>query len=232
MCSVSTSARPRMARLVASASTTRTHRAKRPVSGVPVVEVEGLLVVGECRDGAAGQALVDDVARVVLEEICSGVNVRSSRSANPIARSAAAACSAPSTSSTMATRKPLGAKTNGRSWRSGSWSVVPTGQTIASSGMAVLRQGAGEGLFDRGGLDAELAGDLAAVDDERLVELVLHLDQLPQDGVDHAQCPEQHRRHGAELAGRAAGVPVHDVDQLAGGAGVGVVGQVPHLTGG
>ena len=33
------------------------------------------------------------------------------------------------------------------------------------------------------------------------------------------------------LAARLAGLPVDDVDELAGGAGVGVVGQVPHLAG-
>src|SRR4028118_1608974 len=39
-------------------------------------------------------------------------------------------------------------------------------------------------------------------------------------------------RRAAEPAPRPPGLPVHEVDQLPGGAGVGVVGQVPHLTGG
>ena len=38
--------------------------------------------------------------------------------------------------------------------------------------------------------------------------------------------------HGAEFGAGLAGVLVDDVDELAGGAGVGVVGQVPHLAGG
>ena len=37
---------------------------------------------------------------------------------------------------------------------------------------------------------------------------------------------------GAEFVAGLAGVPVDDVDELAGGAGVGVVGQVPDLAGG
>jgi hypothetical protein len=102
-----------------------------PVAGVAVVKVEGLLV-GERRDDAAGQALLPGVARVVVEDLLAGEDPQFP-SANPTARSAVAARSAASASVRMATRKPRASKTIGLAARSGSWSVVPTGRTIASS---------------------------------------------------------------------------------------------------
>ena len=50
-------------------------------------------------------------------------------------------------------------------------------------------------------------------------------------GVEESDAAEHQRRHGAHLRSRSTGVPVDDVDELTGGAGVGVVGQVPHLAG-
>src|SRR3954447_4230838 len=121
----------------------------------------------------------------------------------------------------MVTRKPFGLNTSGRE---DSGRSLPIGQTIASSAMAVLAQGVGEGLLDRGGLDAELVGDLAAVDDERLGELALHLDEFPHGRVDQAAPAQRPRRQLAPPPPRSAGLPVYDVDQLTGGARVGVVG--------
>src|SRR4051812_47032396 len=109
------------------------------------------------------------------------------RAANPALRSAAAARSACSGPGRVAARKPFGLKIIGLEVMSGSWSVVPTGQTMSVSLMAVGPQGVGEGILDRGGLDAELVGDLAAVDDERFLELVLHLHQFPQGRVDQSE---------------------------------------------
>ena len=43
-------------------------------------------------------------------------------------------------------------------------------------------------------LDAELVGDLAAVDDEGLLELVLHLEEFAHGGVDQAEGAQQQRR--------------------------------------
>ena len=72
------------------------------------------------------------------------------------------------------------------------WSI--TGQTISVSAITVGPQGVGEGPLDRSGLYAELVGDLAAVDDERLGELVLHLDQFPHRGVDQTERAQHYRR--------------------------------------
>ena len=43
----------------------------------------------------------------------------------------------------------------------------------------------------RGGANAELVRDLAGVDDERLFELVLHLEELAHGGVEHAEGPQK-----------------------------------------
>jgi len=53
-------------------------------------------------------------------------------------------------------------------WAAGLW-LIP-GRRGAVGG-----EGVGEGLFDRCGVHAEGVGDLAAVDDEGFLELVLHL---------------------------------------------------------
>jgi hypothetical protein len=55
---------------------------------------------------------------------------------------------------------------------------------IASRSNAALsvpacREGVVKGLVDRSGLNAEFVGDLAAVDDEWFLELVLHLSEFP-----------------------------------------------------
>src|ERR687893_2409682 len=114
--------------------------------------------------------------------IWSPVKILSFRSSKPSARRALAARSASAGSLRMATKKPFGLKTRGRADRSGSVSVVPTGQTIGSSAIAVGPQRVGQRLLQRSGLGAELVGDLAAVDDERLGELVLHLHELAHRG--------------------------------------------------
>jgi hypothetical protein len=77
------------------------------VAGVPEVEVDGLLVIGEGRDDATRQALLRGVARVVVEDLRL-VKILGFRSANPAARSAAAARSASPPSVRMATRKLVG----------------------------------------------------------------------------------------------------------------------------
>ena len=48
-------------------------------------------------------------------------------------------------------------------------------RTTPSSRAAIAGKGVGQCLFDRCGVHAEGAGDLAAVDDEGFLELVLHL---------------------------------------------------------
>ena len=60
--------------------------------------------------------------------------------------------------------------------------AVPGGRARRSRAVGV--EGVGDGLIGRGGVGAELGGDLAADDDEGLLELVLHLDQLTDGGVD------------------------------------------------
>src|SRR3954469_7851495 len=97
---------------------------------------------------------------------------------------------------------------------------------------AVGLQGVGECLLDGGCVYVELGRDLRAVDDEGLGELVLHFVQFAQGGVGQAEGTQQQRGHGAEFGAGVAGVSVDDGGELAGGAGVGVVGQVPHLAGG
>ena len=75
-------------------------------------------------------------------------------------------------------------------------------------------EGVGEGLLDWGGVHAELGGDLAAVDDERFLELVLHLEQFPHGGVGQRDDAQQQRRQLTEPAAGLAGEPVDDFDQL------------------
>jgi hypothetical protein len=87
-------------------------------------------------------------------------------------------------------------------------------------------------LVDRGRLDAELARDLAAVHDERFLEQVLHLAEFPHGGVDQSDRAQHQRWHGAKFGTGLPSALVDDVDELPGGAGVGVVREVPHLAGG
>src|SRR6185437_10650613 len=94
---------------------------------------------------------------------------------------------------------------------------------------AVGSEGAGQGLVQRGGVDFQLGGDLGAVDDEGFLELVLQLEQFPDRGVGDAQGSKQECWGAAELGLGLAGQPVDDLDELAGGLGVGVVGEVPDL---
>jgi hypothetical protein len=51
-------------------------------------------------------------------------------------------------------------------------------------------------------------GDLAAVDDEGLLELVVHLDQLAHGGVHRPRTFSSSAGRGAELAAGVPGVPV------------------------
>src|SRR6185312_4729537 len=94
---------------------------------------------------------------------------------------------------------------------------------------AVGGQGAGQGLVQRGGVDVQLGGDLGAVDDEGFLELVLQLEQFPDRGVGDAQGSQEECWGAAEFGFGLAGQPVDDLDQLARGPGVGVVGEVPDL---
>ena len=48
---------------------------------------------------------------------------------------------------------------------------------------AIGGEGVGQGLLDRRSVHAEGVGDLAAVDDEGLGELVLHLEQFAHGGL-------------------------------------------------
>ena len=82
----------------------------------------------------------------------------------------------------------------------------------------------GEGLLNRRGADAEFACDLAAVHYERLLELVLHLQEFAHGRVDEGNGAQQRQWHGAEFGPALARVWVDDVDELPRGAGGGVVG--------
>src|SRR6266511_5350706 len=94
---------------------------------------------------------------------------------------------------------------------------------------AVGGQGVGQGLVQWGGVGTQLGGDLAAVDDEGLLELVLQLDQFPHGGVDDPEGSQQQHWGATKLGAGLAGEPVDAVDQLAGGPGLRVVGEVPDL---
>jgi hypothetical protein len=109
--------------------------------------------------------------------------------------------------------------------------VTSGSRALAGPGL-VAGHGVGQGLVQRGGGQVEFAGDLGAVDDEGFLELILQLQQLPNGGIDDPDRPEQQRRDAAELGLRLAGLAVDDLDELAGGSGVGVVGEMPDLTGG
>jgi hypothetical protein len=74
-------------------------------------------------------------------------------------------------------------------------------------------------------VDLQLGRDLGAVDDERLLELILQLQQFPDGGVEDANGSQEQRRGAAELGAGLAGEAVDDLDELAGGSGVGVVGR-------
>jgi hypothetical protein len=65
----------------------------------------------------------------------------------------------------------------------------------------------GQRLLNPRGPAAELCGNLAAVVDERLFELVLHLDECTQCWVDDADAPQQQQHgHDAELGTGMAGL--------------------------
>jgi hypothetical protein len=70
--------------------------------------------------------------------------------------------------------------------------------------MPVLLQRGGDGPVERRGPEPELVADLRAVDDERFLELVLHLDEFPHRGVDQAEGAQQ-PREAAEPAGGPPG---------------------------
>jgi hypothetical protein len=55
-----------------------------------------------------------------------------------------------------------------------------------------------EGLVDGSCSNAELVRDLAGVDDERLLELVLHLEELAHGGVEQAEGPQEEWGQAAE----------------------------------
>jgi hypothetical protein len=97
---------------------------------------------------------------------------------------------------------------------------------------AVAGQGVGEGVVQWGGVDIQPGGDLGAVDDEGFLELVLQFEDLPDGGVDDHHGSQHQRWGAAELGLGLAGDAVDGVDELAGGPGVGVVGEVPDLAGG
>src|SRR4029453_13720884 len=98
--------------------------------------------------------------------------------------------------------------------------------------LAIAGDGVVEGLVDGSGSNAELVRDLAGVDDERLLELVLHLEELAHGGVEQAGGPQEEWGYAAESGAGLACVPVDEFDELPRGAGVGVVGEVPRLAGG
>ena len=85
------------------------------------------------------------------------------------------------------------------------------------------------GLFDGCGVHAEGVGDLAAVDDEGFLELVLHLRQFPQGAVGQCGYANHPGLDLAEPGARLACLLEDKIDQLPGGVGVRVVGEMPHL---
>ena len=91
--------------------------------------------------------------------------------------------------------------------------------------------GLGQRLLDRGEARPELVDDLATVDDERFLELVLHLQQFAQGAVGQRGEADEQRADLAHPGAWLARQPIDDVDQLPGRLGGGVVGQVPDLTG-
>src|SRR5215212_5339272 len=96
--------------------------------------------------------------------------------------------------------------------------------------VAVGGEGVGQGLLDRRGMHAECVGDLAAVDDERLGELVLHFEQLAHRAVGECGEPKEEGRYLADPGRRRARVLEGELAELPGGAGMRVVGQVPDLS--
>jgi DNA-binding NarL/FixJ family response regulator len=66
-------------------------------------------------------------------------------------------------------------------------------------------------LLQRRRPNAEPVGDRAAVDDERLVELVLHLDQFPQAWIEQAERARQERRASGGTARRRDVATVGDL---------------------
>jgi hypothetical protein len=78
----------------------------------------------------------------------------------------------------------------------------------------------------------ELVGNFGAVDDERRLILVLHLDELADDRVDQAERTQQVCRCPADFAPGLSSGTVGDVDELAGGVSFPAVRQVPYLAGG
>src|SRR3954470_8664597 len=89
----------------------------------------------------------------------------------------------------------------------------------------------GEGLLDGdaqwGGRHAQPGGEGGAVDDERLLELVLHLEDLADRRVRDGESAQQQR---VDLAKAGSRLPCHPeglVDQLTRGARARVVREVP-----
>ena len=74
-------------------------------------------------------------------------------------------------------------------------------------------------------MDPKLGGDLGALHNERFRELVLHLEELADGGVEDSESAKDQRRERAHPGRGLTGVRVDDVDQLTGGAGVRVVGE-------